>query len=147
MITAAMGVSDLWEDVGSVLASVFDIPDTAVVVVVSLLEICLSLTVSSTFVESLRGRPRLRFGESGGLPSSLSEVGCVEGVAVLSASGNLGGVLGGRPLFLFKGVTREFTLDSVEVAVASLPGGMSVFLDWIPPLPLPRSCCCCCSPS
>lgn len=146
MIIASMGVSDLWGDgtVGSVLASVFDIPGTPVVVV-SFLEFCPSLTVSGMVVESLRGRPLLRFGESGGFPSSLGEVGCVEGATVLSDSGNLGGVLGGRPLFLFKGVTRELTLDSVEVEVASFPGGMSVFRDWLLPLPLPR--CCCCSPS
>lgn len=137
MTTVAIGV-------GSVLASVFDIQDTQVVVV-SFLEFCPSLTVSGVVVESLRGRPLLRFGERGGLPSSLGEVGCGEGVTVLSDSGNLGGVLGGRPLFLFKGVTREFTLDSVEVKVLSLPGGMSIFLDWFPPLPRPR--CCCCSPS
>lgn len=126
------------------LASVFDIPDTPVVAF-SFLEFCPSLTVSGMVVESLRGRPLLRFGERGGFPSSLGEVGCGEGVTVLSGSGNLGGVLGGRPLFLFKGVTREFTLESVEVEAVSLPGVMSVFLDWFPPLPLPR--CCCCSPS
>lgn len=146
MTTAAIGVSDLWggETVGSVLASVLDIPDIPVVVV-SFLELCPSLTVSGAVVESLRGRPLLRFGERGGFPSSLGEVGCEEGVTVLSDSGNLGGVLGGRPLFLFKGATTEFTLESVEVAVASLPGCTSVFLDWFPPLPRPR--CCCCSPS
>lgn len=145
MITAAMGVSDMWGvgTVGSVLASVFDIPDTPVMVV-ACLEFCPSLTGSGMVVESLRGRPRLRFGERGGFPCSFGEVGCVEGVTVLSCSGNLGGVLGGRPLFLFKGVTREFTLDSVEVEVGSLPGGTSVFLGWLPPLPLPI--CCCCSP-
>lgn len=146
MITAVVGVSDLWGDrtVGSVLALVFDIPHT-LVVVLSLLEFCPSLTVSRMVVDSLRGRPLLRFGERGGFPSSLGEVGCGEGVTVLSDSGNLGGVLGGRPLFLFKGTSREFTLDSAEVEVASLPGGTSIFLDWFTPLPLPR--CCCCSPS
>lgn len=146
MTAAAMGVSNSrgGGTVGSVIVSVFNTPETPVVVV-SFLEFCPSLTVSRKVVESLRGRPRLRFGERGGCPSSLGEVGCGEGVTVLSGSGNLGEVLGGRPLFLFKGVAREFTLDSVEVEVASLPGGMSVFLAWFPPLPLPR--CCCCSPS
>lgn len=144
VITAVVGVSDLRGDgtVGSVLASVFDIPGAPVV---SVLEICPSLIVSGMAMDSLRGRPLLRFGESGGFPSSFGKVGCGEGVTVCSESGNLGGVLGGRPLFLFKGVSREFTLDSVEAEVASLPGGMSVFLDWFPPLPLPR--CGCCSPS
>lgn len=129
------------------LRSVFDLPGTPVVVV-ALLELCPSPTVSGMIAESLRGRPLLRFGERGAFPSSFGVVGCAEGatVSVLSDSGNLGGVLGGRPLFLFKGATSEFTLGSVEVEVASLPGCMSVFLGWLPPLPLPR-CCCCCSPS
>lgn len=126
------------------LASVFDIPDMSAVMI-SFLEFCPSQTASGMVVESLRGRPRLRFGERGGFPSSFGEVGCGEAVAVLSGSDNLGGVLGGRPLFLFKGVAKEFTLDSVEVEEASLPGGVSVFLGWFPPLPLPR--CSCCSPS
>lgn len=141
MTTAAIGVSDLFGDggVGSVLASVFDRSDTPVGVF-SFLEFCPSLTVSGVVVESLRGRPLLRFGERGGFPSSLGEVGSGEGATVLSGSGNLGGVFGGRPLFLFKGVTRE--LDSVAVEVASLPGGVSVFLDWFHPLPRPRCCCC-----
>lgn len=148
MTTAAIGVCDLWGGgtLGSVLASVFDIPDTPVMVV-SFLEFCPSLIVSGKVVESLRGRPLLRFGERVGFPSSLGGVVCEEGVTVLSCSGNLGGVLGGRPLFLFKGIAREFALDSVEVEVVSLPGGMSVFLDWFAPLPLPRFCCCCCSTS
>lgn len=134
MTTAAIGVSDLCGDetVGSVLASVFDIQDTSV----SFVEFCPSLIGSGEVVESLRGRPLLRFGERGGFPSSLGEVGCGEVVTVLSGSCNLGGVLGGRPLFLFKGVQREFTLESVEVV--SLPGVTSVFLDWFPPLPRPR---------
>lgn len=119
------------------LASVFDIPDMSAVMI-SFLEFCPSQTASGMVVESLRGRPRLRFGERGGFPSSFGEVGCGEEVAVLSGSDNLGGVLGGRPLFLFKGVAKEFTLDSVEVEEASLPGGVSVFLGWFPPLPLPR---------
>lgn len=114
--------------VGSVLASVTAKPDTSVVVVVSFLEFCPSLTVSGMVVESLRGRPLFRFGERGGFPSH-GELGCGEGVTLLSSSGNLGTVLGGRPLFLFKGVTRELTLDSVEAEVASFPGGVSVFLD------------------
>lgn len=97
---------------------------------VSFLELCPSL--SGKFEVSLRGRPLLRFGERGGFPSSFGEVGCV-----LSVSGNLGGVFGGRPLFLFTGATREFTLESVEVEVVSLPGITSVFFDWFPPLPLP----------
>lgn len=144
VITASLGLSDFWGTVGSMLASVFDIPDTPGVVF-SFLGFCPSLIVSGMFVESLRGRPLLRFGERGGFPSSFGEVGCWEGVTMLSDSGNLGGVLGGRPLFLFKGITREFTLDSVEVEVVSLPGVMSIFLGWFPPLPLPK--CCCCSPS
>lgn len=130
METAALGVSDLGADgaVGSVSASVSDIPDKEAVVA-SFLQFCPSLIVSGRFVESLRGRPLLRLGERGGFPSSLGEVGSVEGVTVFSGSGSLGEVLGGRPLFLFKGVVREFKLDSVEVGVASLPGVMSVFLD------------------
>lgn len=134
-----MGLSNFWGDGTDdpVIASVFDIPGTPVVVV-SFLQFCPSLTVSGKVVESLRGRPLLRFGERGGFPSSVGEVGCFEEATVLSDSGNLEGVFGGRPLFLFKGVTREFTLESVEVEMASLPGGMSVFLDWLPPLPLPR---------
>lgn len=144
LATAALGVSNFWGAAGCVLASGFDKPDTSVAEV-SVLEFCPSLMVSGMVVESLRGRPLLRFGERGGFPSSLGEPGCGEGVTVLSGSGNLEGVLGGRPLFLFKGVTREFTLDSVEVEVVSLPGGVSVFLDWFPPRPRPR--CCCCSPS
>lgn len=143
LTTAAIRVSDFWGAAGSVLASGLDKPDTSVVVV-SFLEFCPSPTLSGMLVESLRGRPRLRFGDSGGFPSSLGVAGC-GGVTVLSGSGNLGGVLGGRPLFLFKGVTREFTLDSVEVEVASLPGVVSVFLHRFPPRPRPR--CCCCSPS
>lgn len=136
----------MWGDgtVGSVLASVFDIPDTSVVVV-SFLEFCPSQTASGVVVESFRGRPLLRFGERGGFPSSLGEVGCGEAVTVQSGSDNLGGVLGGRPLFLFKGIAKEFTLDSVEAEEASLPGGVSVFLGWFPPRPRPR--CSCCSPS
>lgn len=133
MTAAAAGVSD--RTAGPVLGSVFDAADTS--------ELCPSITVSSTVVESLRGRPLLRLGDRGGLPSSLGEVGCGEGVTVLSWSGSLGGVLGGRPLFLFKGGTSEFTLDSVEAEAGSLPGGVSVFLDWVAPLPRPR----CCSPS
>ncbi len=130
MITAAMGVSNLWGGgaVGSVLALVSDIPGRPVVVA-SFLEFCPSPIVSCVFEESLRGRPLLRLGERGGFPSSLGEMGCVEGVMVLSGSGNLGVILGGRPLFLFKGVAREIKLDSVEVEVVSLPGGMSGFLD------------------
>lgn len=94
-------------------------------------------------VESLRGRPLLRLGDSGGFPSSIAEMGCGHVVDALSSSGSLVGVLGGRPLFLFKGGMREFMLDSAaEVEAASLPGGMSVFLDWFTPRPLPR----CCSP-
>lgn len=93
-------------------------------------------------MESLRGRPLLRLGDSGGCPSSIGDVGCGEVVVVLSSSGSLGGVLGGRPLFLFKGGTREFTLDSTEGEAVSLPGGVSVFLDWFAPRPLPI----CCSP-
>lgn len=125
------------------LASVFDIPGTPVLVV-SFLHFCPSTIVSGKVEESLRGRPLLRFGERGGFPSSFGEVGCFEDATVLSASGNLG-VFGGRPLFLFKGVTIEFTLESVEVEMASLPGGMSAFLAWLLPLPLPR--CWCCSPN
>lgn len=141
-----MGVSDLWGGgsvgaTGSVLASIFDKPDTSEVVV-SFLEFCPSLTVSGVVVESLRGRPLLRFGERGGFPSSVGEMGCGEVAATVLS---VGGVLGGRPLFLLIGVTREFTLDSVEAEVASLPGGVSVFLAWFPPRPRPR--CCCCSPS
>lgn len=141
-MTAAMGLTNLRGDggVSSVLTIVLDIPVRPVVVVS-----CPSLIVSGMVVESLRGRPLLRFGERGGFPSSLGEMGCVEGVTGLLVSGNLGEVLGGRPLFLFKGVATEFKLGSVEVEVVSLPGAMSVFLDWFPPLPLPR--CCCCSPS
>lgn len=77
MTTAAIGVSDLWGDktVDSVLASVFDITDTPAVVV-SFLEFWPSLTVSGVVVESLRGRPLLRFGERGGFPSSTGKVGC-----------------------------------------------------------------------
>lgn len=144
LTAAAIGVSDFWGAAGSVLASGFDEPDTSVVVI-SFFELCPSPTVSGIVVESFRGRPLLRFGERGGFPSSPGEVGCGEGVTVLSDSGILGGVLGGRPLFLFSGVTREFTLDSAEVEVASFPGGVSVFLDWFPPRPRPG--CCCCSPS
>lgn len=130
MITSAMGVSDTLRDstVGSLLAS-FSVD--------SFLEFCSSLIVSGEVVESLRGRPLLRFGEFGGFPSSLCDVGCGEEATVLPASGNLGGVLGGRPLFLFKFPARELTLDSVEVV--SLPG-VSVFLDWFAPLPRLRSC-------
>lgn len=144
LTTAAVRVSDFWGAAGTVLASGLDKPDTAVVVV-SFLKFCPSPTLSDVVVESLRGRPRLRFGDSGGFPSWLSLAGCGVGVPVLSGSGNLGGVLGGRPLFLFKGVTREFTLGSVEVDVGSLSGVASVFLHWFPPRPRPR--CCCCSPS
>lgn len=130
---------------GSVLAAVFDSePDSSIVVVEGfLLEFCPAPTVSGAVIESLRGRPLLRFGERGGLPSSLGDVGCGGGDTVNSGSGTLGGVLGGRPLFLFIGAMTELTLGSVEVL--SLPGGVSVFLGWFPPLPLPR--CCCCSPS
>lgn len=57
-----------------------------------------------------------------------------------SDSGNLGGVLGGLPLFLFTG-TRELALDSEVVEMASLPRAVSVLRDWFAPLPLPgRSC-------
>lgn len=89
MITAALGLSSLWADgtVGSVLASVFDIPDRQAVVA-SFLQFCPSLIVSGVFVESLRGRPLLRLGERGGFPSSLGEVGCVEGVCVIVFSGS-----------------------------------------------------------
>lgn len=111
------------------------------VVVVSFLKFCPSPTVSGTVVESLRGRPLLRFGERGGFPSSVGEVGGEGIVIVLSGSDNLGGVLGGRPLFLFKGVPTEFTPDSARDEVGSLPGSMSTFLGWFPPLPLPRWSC------
>lgn len=139
-ITSAAGVSGLWGGgtAGPVRASAFVIPGAPTF-------FCPSLTVSGTFAESLRGRPLLRLGESGGFLSSLGEVGCAGVATALPDSGNLGGVFGGRPLFLFRGVTRELTLDSAEVKAASLPGVGSVFLDWLPPLPLPR--CCCCSPS
>lgn len=106
-------------------------------------EFCPSLTVSVVVVESLRGRPLLRLGDRVGFPSSLGKVGCNECVTVPSPSGSLGGVLGGRPLFLFNGVTSEFILDSVEAVVGSFPGTGSAFLDKFAPLPLPR----CCSPS
>lgn len=130
---------------GSVLAAVFDsVPDTPIVVVEGfLLEFCPAPTVSGAVVESLRGRPLLRFGERGGLPSSFGEAGGRGGDTLHSGSDTLGGVLGGRPLFLFIGAITELTLGSAEVL--SLPGGVSVFLGWFPPLPLPR--CWCCSPS
>lgn len=126
--------------VSSLLTSGFDVLGTPVVGV-SCLEFCPSLMVSGIFAESFRGRPLLRFGESGGFPSSLGEVGWEGGVTVVSDSGNLGGVLGGRPLFLFTG-TRELALDSEVVEMASLPRPVSVLRDWFAPLPLPgRSCC------
>lgn len=96
--------------------------------------------LSGTFVR--RGRPLLRFGDTGGVPSSPGDMGCVEGATMLSDSGNTDGVLGGRPLFLFNGATGEFTLESVEVELVDFPGGVSVFLDWLPPLPRPKYCCC-----
>lgn len=141
-------ISGLWGDgdVSSVPASVFDEPDASAAYV-SFLEFCSSLTTSGVVVESFRGRPLLRFGESGGFPSSLGEVCCGDGVTVPSGSDTLRVDLGGRPLFLFKGVSREFPQDSAEVEVASLPSGVSVLLDWFPPRPLPRCCCCCCSTS
>lgn len=143
MLTAT-GFSGSLGDVSicSVLASVFKfVPDTSILVV-SVLEVCSVLSVSGNDVESLRGRPLLRFGERGGFPSfpsSLGEVGCGEGLAVWSGSVILGGVLGGLPLLRFKGVVREFIFESVELEGVSLH---SVFLAWLPPLPL-----CCCSPS
>lgn len=119
---------------GSLLTSAFVLP----AVEVAFFEFCPSLTVSGrVVVESLRGRPLLRLGESGGFPSSFGEVGCVGVATAPPDSGNLGGVFGGRPLFLFGGVTRELTPDSAEVEAGSLPGVGSVFLDWLPPLPLP----------
>lgn len=69
-------------------------------------------------VASLRGRPLLRFGESGGLPSTLSGVGRGGDVCSRLGSGALGGVLGGLPLFRLTGAAA-FTLVSVEL---SLPG-------------------------
>lgn len=127
--TAAMAVSN--ESTASVLVSIFDTS-----------EFCSSLIASAMVTQSLGGRPLLRLGDRGGFPSSLGEMGCGERVVVvvLSVSDILGGVLGGRPLFLFKGVPSAFTLDSAEAEVASLPGGVSVFLDWFPPLPLPMNC-------
>lgn len=105
---------------------------------------CPSLTVSGTVAESFRGRPRLRLGESVGFPSSGREVGWEGGVTVLSGSANLGGVFGGRPLFLFTG-TRELTLDSEEAGAPSRPGAVSARRAWPPPLPRPAGSCC--SPS
>lgn len=108
--------------VGSVLVSVFNKLESSVVVVVavSVLEFCPSQMLSG--VKSLQGRPLFRFGDREGFPSSVGDVGCGEGEGqgegeaadLLSGSVNLGGVLGGRPLFLLKGVTKEFKLDSEE---------------------------------
>lgn len=131
VLKTAAGVSDA--SAASVLMSVFDAADTS--------EICSSPTASAAVMKSLGGRPLLRLGDRGGFPSSVGEVGCGEGVVVvLSVSDILGGVLGGRPLFLFNGVPSEFMLDSAEAEAASLLGGVSLFLDWLPPLPLPSSC-------
>lgn len=84
------------------------------------LELCASRTLSGVAVESLRGRPLFRFGDRGGFLSS------VEGEGVTLGSAKAVGFLGGRPLFLFKGVTRQLTLESV-----------SDFLVWGAPLPRP----------
>ena len=139
LTAAAVRISDLTGGgaVSSAPASAFNKRETSEAVV-SFLEFCPSPTVSDVVVESFLGRPLLRFGERGAFPSSLGDVGCGEGLAVLSCSGNLRLVFGGRPLFLFKGVTREFTLESAEDDVVSLPGAVSVFLDWFPPRPRPR---------
>lgn len=59
--------------VSSLLTSGFDVLGTPVVGVSCLLMV--SLMVSGIFAGSFRGRPLLRFGESGGFPSSLGEVG------------------------------------------------------------------------
>lgn len=106
-------------------------------------EFCPSPATSGVVTESLRGRPLLRFGEGGRFSSSIGEVGM--GLIVSSDSSNLGGVFGGRPLFLFNGVAVELKGDSVELKAVSFPGMGSVFLDWFGPRPRPT--CCCCSPS
>lgn len=139
-----MGLWDSWR-VGILGSALFDIKSDILFVTASFLELYPSPTESVTKVESLRGRPRLRFGERGALSSSLGKVGGWGEFTVFSGSGTLGGVLGGRPLFLFTGAVLAFTLASVEVEVVSFSGGASIFLGWFPPLPLPR--CCCCSPS
>lgn len=108
------------------------------------LAFCPSPIVSGAVEESFRGRPRLRFGESVRFPSSAGEVGWEGGVTICFTSANLGGVFGGRPLFLFTG-TRELTLDSEEATAPSLPGAVSTLRAWLPPLPLPTASCC--SPS
>lgn len=128
VLKTAAEVSDV--SAASVLISVFDAADTS--------EICSSPTASAAVTKSLAGRRLLRLGDRGGIPSSVGEVGCGEGVVVvvvvLSVSHILGGVLGGRPLLLLSGVPSEFMLDSAEAEAASL------LLDWLPPLPLPSSC-------
>lgn len=55
----------------------------------SLLEtrVCGSIAASAVAEESLRGRPLLRFGDTGGSPSSFIEAACSGGVRPLSISG------------------------------------------------------------
>lgn len=130
VVAAALGLSDSCRD-GSA-GTVFDKSDTPGVKV-SFVRVCPSPALTGMVGDCLGGRPLLRFGERGAFPSSLGEVGCEEGVTGSSDSDDLGGVLGGRPLFLFREVAGQ--LESIE---ESFPGCVSVFLDWFPPLPLPR---------
>lgn len=96
-------------------------------------------------VESLRGRPLLRFGETGGLCSGL--VFWVTGIFCCGKSGPLCGILGGRPLLRFSG-TGLFTFESLgagQFAALSLSELAFCFLgdkaDLHPnPRPLPTNC-------
>lgn len=73
---ASIGFSDLTGSVCSVLALFFGFGTETIVLFCTVLRACAK--------ESLLGRPLLRFGERGGLLTSLVEVGCGDGVPVFS---------------------------------------------------------------
>lgn len=102
---------------GSVLTASDREPGWLVVLEV---ELCPAPTAFFTVVESLRGRPRLRFGERAGLPS-LAEVGWGGDTCSGWDTANLRGVLGGRPLFRFTGGV-ELALLAGEDTFPSFPG-------------------------
>lgn len=96
-------------------------PAWLVVLAVGVFEFFPAPTAFVTVVEFLRGRPLLRFGEKGGLPSSLGKLGWGGDRCSGWGSTTLRGVLGGRPLFRFNGGVELATLVP-EDALPSFPG-------------------------